>query len=409
LSERTAEKRTIGMVAACPFPTSQGSQVLIRHLALELSRLGHTVHVIAYPFGDLTPDPSHYTLHRIPNLIPYRKFDPGPSLRKLLLDFALLIKTVSVSRREGIEVLYGHNYEGILVAWAAGILLGIPSIHHCHSLLTEELPSYFRHRSTRRIAEAFGGLVDRITSFLPDHTIAVSQDIVNFMRSRGRKKNDISLIPPGIVPEEWKEKMADGEGGHAGRPTVVYAGNLAGFQNIPQLLEAVKRAKNEAPDLTIEVITPSGTGDLADLAGTLGIEANLSIVKTNDFGVILHLLRRADIACSMRTMQSGFPLKNLNYMAAGLPVVCYRSGAKGISDGETGIVVDDNDVDALSRAILRLLQDRRLREEMGGRAREVAFRDYNWNDLAVVFEDVQEIVIERGGRTKIVYTSENSR
>ncbi|HET6347226.1 MAG TPA: hypothetical protein VFH51_20005, partial [Myxococcota bacterium] len=54
---------TVVMLAACPFPTHQGTQVFIRHLATALSRAGHHVHLVCYGEGD--PDEAlPFTVHR---------------------------------------------------------------------------------------------------------------------------------------------------------------------------------------------------------------------------------------------------------------------------------------------------------------------------------------------------------
>ena len=126
------------------------------------------------------------------------------------------------------------------------------------------------------------------------------------------------------------------------------------------------------------------------LAGSLGIERNLSVIVENDFSNIAPHLLRGDIACSARTITTGFPIKTLNYMAAGLPVVCYESGAAGILDGETGFVVRDNDIEAFAEALRTLVRDRALRRKMGERAREIAFRDYNWDILVERVEAIHD-------------------
>ena len=49
---------SLAIVAACPYPTWQGSQVLIRQMSDSLSQRGHKVHLITYGYGeyDLEPD-----------------------------------------------------------------------------------------------------------------------------------------------------------------------------------------------------------------------------------------------------------------------------------------------------------------------------------------------------------------
>jgi glycosyltransferase involved in cell wall biosynthesis len=391
MAEMRGEKRVVGMVAACPFPSSQGSQVLIRQLSGALTRLGHSVHVISYPFGDLPPDP-FYQLHRIKALVPFKKLDPGPSLLKPVLDLLLLIKVIAVARREKIDLLHGHNYEGIIVAWAAGKWVGIPSIYNCHSLLADELPTYFSARLTKRLSRLFGNLIDRITASLPDYTIAISPEISRQDTHTEEKGGRVKYLTPGIVREEWEGIDLRDEVREEGL-RIVYTGNLARFQNIQQLLEVIRSVCLEFPDVTLEVITPSNIDPLVDLARSVGVDTNLSVIVENDFKEIIPRLLRADIACSMRTMKSGFPVKNLNYMAAGLPIICYESGAKGIIDGETGFVVKDNDTIAFTRAASKLLKDKVLRKSMGKKGREIAFRDYNWEDLIVKVEEIHESLL----------------
>lgn len=386
------ERTTIGVIAACPFPSGQGSQVLIRQLSQALARRGHIVHVITYPFGNLPPDRG-YHLHRTRALIPYRKLDPGPSILKPLLDLMLLFKALSVAKREKIEILHGHNYEGIVVAWLVARVRGIPSIYYCHSLLAEELPTYFAGRILKCLTRWMGEVVDRITAVIPDHTIAVSTRTAGDLRARGAKVGTVTCIPPGIDPLEWP--AIDTESGESsGGPNIVYAGNLARFQNIPHLLEVVRRVASDLPSVTLTVVTPSDSTGLRSLAGSIGLTQHLSVITGNDFrGILPHLLR-ADIACSARTMTTGFPIKNLNYMAAGLPLVCYESGAAGVIDGETGIVVKDNDIEAFSGAVLSLLRDTELRKKIGERARKIAFRDYGWDSLTARVEEIHHAIIK---------------
>jgi glycosyltransferase involved in cell wall biosynthesis len=63
----------------------------------------------------------------------------------------------------------------------------------------------------------------------------------------------------------------------------------------------------------------------------------------------------------------GFGLVYLEAGAYGLPVIGTRSGgvADAVKDGETGLLVDPQDVDGLAEAMLRLLQDPALAQRLG--------------------------------------------
>jgi len=54
-------------------------------------------------------------------------------------------------------------------------------------------------------------------------------------------------------------------------------------------------------------------------------------------------------------------------MSFGLPVVACKVGGipEVVADGETGLLVEANDPDALASALLILLEDRDLRTKMG--------------------------------------------
>ena len=63
----------------------------------------------------------------------------------------------------------------------------------------------------------------------------------------------------------------------------------------------------------------------------------------------------------------GFGLVYLEAGAYGLPVIGTRSGgvADAVREGETGLLVEPQDVDSLAQAMLRLLQDKDLARRMG--------------------------------------------
>ena len=70
----------------------------------------------------------------------------------------------------------------------------------------------------------------------------------------------------------------------------------------------------------------------------------------------------------------GWPLTVVEAMLAGLPVVATPVGsvAEAVRDGETGLLVPQDDPAALAAALVRLRDDPALRERLGARGRAVA-------------------------------------
>jgi phosphatidylinositol alpha-1,6-mannosyltransferase len=80
----------------------------------------------------------------------------------------------------------------------------------------------------------------------------------------------------------------------------------------------------------------------------------------------------------------GFGISFVEAGASGVPSVAGDSGGvrSAVRDGETGIVVPPQDVDAVTGALRRLLLDDGLRRAMGEQARRAVETHYNWDRVA---------------------------
>lgn len=96
----------------------------------------------------------------------------------------------------------------------------------------------------------------------------------------------------------------------------------------------------------------------------------------------------------------GFGLVYLEAGAYGLPVVGTRSGGvpDAVKDGVTGLLADENDVEGIAQAILRLLEDPQLARRMGQANRQWA-EALTWESAArEQVEAYREILGEKDGR-----------
>ena len=79
----------------------------------------------------------------------------------------------------------------------------------------------------------------------------------------------------------------------------------------------------------------------------------------------------------------GLPLGALEAMAAGLPVVTTPVGdlPEVVAEGRSGFLVPVGNVEAMARAITRLVDDDSLRCRMGAQAREDVCKRYNQRSM----------------------------
>jgi len=80
----------------------------------------------------------------------------------------------------------------------------------------------------------------------------------------------------------------------------------------------------------------------------------------------------------------GSPTKIFEYMAMGKGIVASRLGQIGevLVDGETALLVEPGNVDALREAIGKLIGNGEMRRSLGVKAREIAEREHTWTHNA---------------------------
>jgi glycosyltransferase involved in cell wall biosynthesis len=400
--------RKVAIVAACPFPTLQGSQLLIRRLARGLVERGHPVVVVTYADGLAYDGLEHglgdVPVRRIPRLRGVRACGSGPRVGKLLLDALLLATLVRVLRDEDVDLMHAHNYEAAVVALVASRLTGVPLVYHSHNALAEELPTYFRSRTARGIARRLGAFVDREVPRRADHCIAISDELVHFLRARGVEPGAIRLIAPGGSPDEFPRRSPDEVAairrrfGFDERPLLLYTGNLDPYQNLELLLASAARVRAVVPSALLVIATHATPRDLP--AAFRRPPGGVELISARDFATVRDLLQVADVALCPRREWSGFPMKLLNYMAAGKAVVVSAGSAKAVQHGVNGWVVGDGDAAAYADAILDLLADPGRRVALGAAARRTVEDEYGWDRVLDQVEASYRDVLERRSPTR---------
>jgi glycosyltransferase involved in cell wall biosynthesis len=74
------------------------------------------------------------------------------------------------------------------------------------------------------------------------------------------------------------------------------------------------------------------------------------------------------------------PLKIFEYMAAGVPIVSsdLPSIREILVDKKTGLLVEPENVEKLARAIIKLIQDRKLSNQLSSNGRKKVEENYSW-------------------------------
>ena len=363
----------IAMVAPCPFPSLRGSQVLIRELAETLAAAGHSVHVVTYPTAQHLVPIERIAIHRVPKLPGLWTARPF-GWQKLVLDLLLLLLLYRVVRRERVQLIHAHNLEGPVIAYLVRWFTGVPVVYHAHNALSDELPCYARSPAGRRVAKMMGALLDRRVAAAADYSIALTDRLAAFLAARGAAGR-VAVVPPAVrTVRASRPPTARRSRG----PQIMYAGNLDPYQDLHVLLAGFERIRAAEPNAHLVIVTHPAASRQAQRAHGFTLCAGVFVRVAPTFVAAMRVLRQADVVVCPRGSWSGFPIKGLNYMGLGRPIVHARASAHPIEDGVSGLVFEDHDPQALAAAVLRIVRDRDLALRLG-RAAQAAVRDsYSW-------------------------------
>jgi GalNAc-alpha-(1->4)-GalNAc-alpha-(1->3)-diNAcBac-PP-undecaprenol alpha-1,4-N-acetyl-D-galactosaminyltransferase len=190
--------------------------------------------------------------------------------------------------------------------------------------------------------------------------------------SRLVRAESIHVIPNPISQQFCKNgKIGREEDGHR----VIAIGRLEPQKGFDMLLKAFAQCVQQHPGWTLTIIGDGGERDrLRALAAVLHIDDLVRwecAVKEPE-----KELHRSDLFV-LSSRYEGLPMVLLEAMACGLPVVsfdCPSGPREIIHDGEDGLLVPANEIDALAAAMSRLMSSDDDRKRLGERAAQVVER-----------------------------------
>lgn len=390
-AESAVARRRVGIVAASRFPAPRGSQVHIGEMANALARSGESVHLI----GPLDPRAAEGLYRRHP-LSRMAKFRPRPSVSGLHLlerpffDSLLVGRLFQVVRRERLQILHAHNYEALAASLVVRGMLGVKVVYHAHNVAEDELPLYspdWLASSVRASARKMDGVLPAMA----DAVVALSADVGDHLVGRGVSAEKVWIIPPGLDPEPFQAGRREKR-----ERAVVFAGNCDGYQNLQHLFRAWEIVAASDPQAELRIVTHARGAALKRWrCSALG--ARIHFVEAQALSDVAAELGRARVGVSPRVSWSGFPIKNLNYMAAGLPTVALRASAKGVLDGISGWVVNSDEPADFASCMLEALASPAESGRRGAAAYQRVLAEHSWDSLIEPLLECSQSVEERQG------------
>ena len=211
---------------------------------------------------------------------------------------------------------------------------------------------------------------------LADGWMASSANIANFVAEFYEiPRGEIDVVHCGIDCDMFRPGVE--EGMRNDRPTVLFVGNVTPSKGISTVFEAVLRLRRRFPNILLQVV---GKGDelwneMVVRARRDGAEGNLQRVPfVKERKEISELYRRAHVFASPADHENGVANAYVEAMACGCPVIASTTGGapEAVTDGESGILVAPQDVDATVAALDQLLGNEALARRLGAAGRRRA-------------------------------------
>ena len=393
------KKLKILMIAPTPFFADRGTHIRILEEALALRRRGHEVKIATYHIGSDLPDDiaSGIDVRRIRRLLFwYKKLEAGPDWQKIVLDVMLIRKTFFLARTWKPDILHGHLHEGVLIGWIVRRALfwrRMRLVADFHGSLTKEMVShdYLGGGFLKRLFES----IERVIDNLGDAAVASSWSNAKEI-SRIRRKDGVGVALDGarvFSPLSRKDRQSTREryGIPVEATVVTYTGAFIANKGIKTLVEAIPSALARDPNIFF-VLTGFPRDQIEPLLAEQDIRSQVKIISPLPYFELGAILGMSDIAIDPKQDDTGQASgKMLNYMGAGLPVVCFDTENNREYLGKGGIFATDDTSQALSDAIVTLSGARDMWERYGegNRARAHSF---SWDRTGEKLEKTYETV-----------------
>lgn len=276
------------------------------------------------------------------------------------------------TRYEGIDLIHAHfAYHAAVIGMQIGRILKKPFTFtaHAYEIFNKSLHSRDRLKTLSETADriftpsAFNKKYIVGETGVPEEKIGVIRATIAYDKFNETKRSNLSL-----------DKIK-----------IISIGRLVekkGFQYLIKSLEIVKKKHS-----SIELVL-IGEGPLKDelvsLSKDLGLDNNIKFLGARSNEECIREISESDIAVLPCVVASNgdmdaLPLALQEAMATGIPAISSRIGgmAEIIEDGKEGILVPERDERALADAILQLIENPAMRNEMGRNGRVKIAREFN--------------------------------
>jgi len=362
----------VGLVSPYDFASPGGVNDHVRHLAVQLQRLGHETRIFA-PSSRADVDFDSARFYRIgtPIAIPVNE-----SVARITLSFHLANRVRAIIEEERFDIL--HFHEPLMPALPMTMLRmsTTANVGTFHAFAKSNVGYYYG----RPLLQPYLGQLhqaiavsdparDFVTRYFPDFPMHVIPNGV-----------DLGFYKPGHAPiRHLRDDLLN----------ILFVGRLEKRKGLGDLLRAYRSIIERIPQTRLIIV---GDGPLRGRVESYIARHRLPNVVMAGYvpqNVKPRYYNSADIFCAPATGAESFGIVLLEALASGLPVVATEvPGYMSVLEpGRDSITVQPRNWRELAASLVILARDRELRRRMGDYALHKA-RRYSWDRVAAEVVEV---------------------
>lgn len=214
--------------------------------------------------------------------------------------------------------------------------------------------------------------------------IAVSQEVKSYLQ-QWVSGDRLFVMPNGINPARFAglSKPSQTE-----LFTVGFVSSLKPWHGLDYLIEAFAQLRRTVPEARLLIVGDGPQRQVLERAiSQRNLTTQVQWTGTVPPEQVPHWLSQMSVAVAPYPASEDFyfsPLKVVEYMAAGLPIVasCIGQVKDIIDDGVTGILCLPGEPTALAQALERLWRSPQQRQQLGLAARDFVLKHHTWDRVA---------------------------
>jgi len=326
-------------------------------------------------------------IRRIVNIPWYKKLEAGPSIHKFYIDILLFFKAAAVYIKEKPDIIYGHLHEGAFVGGLVKYLLTfgrVPLVFDVQGSLTDELDTFDWLKGKGAIRWLFHNF-ERFICAMPDFFICSSVSNGDIIKERFKKDPvRVKVVIDGVHTDFFDKPPKKGFKKELGIPEdvplIIFTGALLAAKGIWNLVDAIPLVIKERKDIHF-LIVGYPVEETKKKIEELNVQDNVHFTGMVDYFKLPDYLNISDIAVEPKMEKAGEASgKIINYMGAGLPVVCFdgKNNRRFLEDG--GIYAAGNKIEDLAGKMIWAVENPEEAKKLGDKNKQRVEEVFSWNN-----------------------------